>query len=83
MKLWNVPFTTIRTVVLFIAGLAGIAHQTLVAAHESPTLLVLFGAMIGLPAFLNKDESDVAKKSAASPAQPPPTSSPPDEGGQT
>ena len=54
----NTPtFTTIRTVVLFVGGLAGIAHQTLVENTDRPTLIVLFAAMIGLPAFLGKDEA--------------------------
>lgn len=57
----EVSFTAVRSVILFVAGLAGIAHQTLVATQESPTLLILFAAMIGLPAFLNKDESHAAQ----------------------
>lgn len=42
--------------VLFTAGLLGVAHETLVSAGERPTLLLLFAAMVGLPAFLAKDE---------------------------
>ncbi len=49
-------FLVIRNAVLFLAGLAGVAHETLIAASERPTLLLLFAAMIGLPAFLVKDE---------------------------
>lgn len=49
-------FPAVRSVVLFVGGLAGIAHQTLIATQEKPTLLVLFAAMIGLPAFLRSDE---------------------------
>lgn len=45
-----------RDGVLFFAGLIGIAHETLIADTERATLLLLFGAMLGLPAFLNKDE---------------------------
>lgn len=45
-----------RDGVLFLAGLIGIAHETIIAQTDRPTLLLLFGAMIGLPAFLNKDE---------------------------
>jgi hypothetical protein len=68
------PFTTIRTIVLFTAGLAGIAYETLVENAEKPTLIVLFAAMIGLPAFLNKDEKDraQAKESLTPPPPPPP-----------
>jgi len=46
----------IRDVVLCIAGLLGIAHETLIAAAPREVLLLLFGAMIGLPAFLHVDE---------------------------
>lgn len=47
---------------LFVAGLAGIAYETLSRGAERPTLLLLFAAMIGLPAFLNKDEKEQAKE---------------------
>lgn len=43
-----------RDVVLFGAGLLGVAHETLAASAERPTLLILFAAMMGLPAFLQK-----------------------------
>jgi hypothetical protein len=52
MERW--PF--LRDVLLFFAGLAGIAHQTLIAPQPSESLLVLFAAMCGLPAFLRQDE---------------------------
>lgn len=45
-----------RDTILFVVGLAGIAYETLVTGGDRPTLLVLFGAMIGLPAFLRTDE---------------------------
>lgn len=41
---------------LFFAGIAGVAHQTVIAPHPSESLLVLFAAMMGLPAFLRGDE---------------------------
>jgi hypothetical protein len=46
----------IRDAVLFVGGLAGVAHETVIATAESPTLLILFASMMGLPAFLQKDE---------------------------
>ncbi len=49
-------FTVTRDSVLFVFGLAGIVYETVVMQTERPTLLVLFGACIGLPAFLRKDE---------------------------
>lgn len=52
MILWPL----IRDIALFLAGLAGVAHETLIAKVERPTLLLLFAAMLGLPAFLRADE---------------------------
>ena len=49
-------FHLIRSGILFIGGLAGIGWETLVEQGERPTLLLLFAAMIGLPAFLAVDE---------------------------
>jgi hypothetical protein len=46
----------VRDVTLFIAGLAGVANEALVRSVERPTLLLLFAAMMGLPAFLRSDE---------------------------
>ena len=45
-----------RDTTLFLTGLAGIAHETTIADTERPALLILFGAMVGLPAFLRADE---------------------------
>lgn len=44
-----------RDTALFLVGLAGIVFVT-IKGHPDPTLLVLFGGMVGLPAFLNNDE---------------------------
>lgn len=49
-------FTQIRSAVLFVGGLAGAAYVTLVDQTDRPTLLILFGAMLGLPLFLRSDE---------------------------
>lgn len=51
-----------RDGILFVSGLIGIAHETLIAKTDRPTLLLLFAAMIGLPAFLNKDEKEQRKE---------------------
>lgn len=48
----------IRDIALFVGGLAGVAHETLIAAKERPTLLILFAAMLGLPAFLKTKEDE-------------------------
>jgi hypothetical protein len=49
-----------RDVGLFVGGLAGVAHETLLTKAERPTLLILFAAMMGLPAFLRPPESSEA-----------------------
>lgn len=46
----------IRDVSLFLGGLVGVGHETLLAKAERPTLLILFAAMMGLPAFLRTSE---------------------------
>lgn len=51
-----------RDGVLFVIGVLGIAHETLVSNAERPTLLILFAGMVGLPAFLHKDEKQQNKE---------------------
>lgn len=46
-----------RDGVLFAAGLLGVLHETAFVNEERPTLLLLFAAMMGLPAFLRADEA--------------------------
>lgn len=60
----------VRDVVLFIVGLAGIIYVTLTDGGDRPTLLVLFGAMIGLPAFLRTDEARNGGSKAPGPEEP-------------
>ena len=52
MRQWSL----VRDVLLFITGLLGVAHETLLAQAERPSLLIMFAAMLGLPAFLRSDE---------------------------
>jgi len=40
-----------RDVAVFTVGVLGIVHETFFATVDRPTLLLLFAAMIGLPAF--------------------------------
>lgn len=53
------PFPThwlfVRDVILFVFGLLGIAYEAIVIPHPDPSLLVVFGGMLGLPIFLRKD----------------------------
>lgn len=41
---------------MFLGGLLGVAHETLISQVERPTLLIMFAGMLGLPAFLRSDE---------------------------
>ena len=52
----------IRDIALFVAGLAGVYHETVISQVERPTLLFLFAAMMGLPAFLRSDERRNGRK---------------------
>jgi hypothetical protein len=47
----------IRDILLFFGGLAGVTYETVSSQIDRPTLLLLFAAMMGLPAFLRSDES--------------------------
>lgn len=46
----------IRDVGLFLFGIAGVVHETVLSHGERPTLLILFAAMMGLPAFLRPQD---------------------------
>lgn len=46
----------LRDIMLFAGGVAGVFHETVLTGTERPTLLILFAAMMGLPAFLRQDE---------------------------
>jgi hypothetical protein len=48
----------LRDVLLFAGGLIGVAHETVIATAERPTLLILFASMMGLPAFLSKGKGE-------------------------
>jgi hypothetical protein len=54
-KKYNWP-KLIRDWILFVTGLAGIIHETILTNLDRPTLLFAFMAMVGLPAFLRADE---------------------------
>lgn len=62
MAFSNMNSTIIQKSILFVVGLLGVGHETLVAKTERPTLLLLFAAMVGLPAFLSRDEKIEKKK---------------------
>lgn len=45
-----------RDGILFVTGILGIVYETAISKAERPTLLLLFAAMVGLPAFLQYDQ---------------------------
>lgn len=51
-----------RDGVMFTTGLLGVVHETVISGIERPALLLMFGGMMGLPAFLHKDEKEQAKQ---------------------
>lgn len=54
MKNWQ----NTRDIILFFGGLAGVFNETVLTTAERPTLLILFAAMMGLPAFLRSDDKN-------------------------
>lgn len=44
-----------RDIILFFSGLGGVVHETFFQSVDRPELLVMFAAMMGLPAFLQAD----------------------------
>ena len=48
MNQWH----AIRDAALFLGGLAGVLHEAVFTNTERPALLVLYAAMMGIPAFL-------------------------------
>jgi hypothetical protein len=65
-------FVQIRAAALFAGGMAGATYVTLADQTDRPTLLILFGAMMGLPLFLQVDD----KRRAGNTEDPAPTSPP-------
>lgn len=53
----RLTFPQLRDPVLFVAGLLGVAHETLIAPEPRWSLLVIFGAMMALPIPLRADEA--------------------------
>lgn len=44
-----------RSSLMFFVGLGGVLHEAILRTVDRPTLLMLFGGMMGLPAFFSKD----------------------------
>lgn len=45
-------FRLSRDIIVFMTGLLGVVHETVIANTERPGLLLLFAAMMGLPLYL-------------------------------
>lgn len=58
-----------RDAILFLGGLAGVAHETFSARADRPSLLVLYAAMMGLPAILRQDERGKKDDDASHPPE--------------
>jgi len=48
--------TKTRDFVLFVGGFLGVIYETVVEQVDRPALLAVFGAMLGLPVFLSRDQ---------------------------
>jgi hypothetical protein len=51
-------FSTIRDILLFIIGVLGVFHETVVTTTDRPTLLILFAAILGTPLFLKNGDKE-------------------------
>lgn len=47
----------VRTLTLFFAGLGGVIYEMIFVHPADPGMLVIFGAMMGIPIFLSKNGS--------------------------
>lgn len=47
----------VRDSLLFLGGLAGVVHETVMATSERPALLMLFAVMMGLTAYARTDDA--------------------------
>lgn len=45
-----------RDSILFLVGIIGIIHEVFLTSLDRPDVLILFLALVGLPAFLRGDE---------------------------
>lgn len=55
MALSRLKETDWQSKVLFLAGLGGFLHELILRTADRPTLLLMCGGMMGLPAFISKD----------------------------
>lgn len=57
--MWVLPVTVWRDGVLFATGISLIVYEAVLReGAERPTLLLLYAAMVGLPAFLGRDDDN-------------------------
>jgi hypothetical protein len=52
---FDVWWPRIRAVSLFVAGMSGIAYETVWEHSDRPDLLILFAAMVGLEGVIRAD----------------------------
>lgn len=58
-------FRSVRDIFTATLGTAGIVHETVFAAQERPTLLIVFAGLLGIPLVLR--ESDKGGEKSPSP----------------
>lgn len=79
LRMWKRRRLT-RDTFLFCFGVAGIIYETLAVHVDRPSLLFVFGACVGLPAFLHSDERGQPRPNPESdppsPEPSPPTKTP-------
>lgn len=54
----NVKWKFIRDTTMFLAGLAGFAHELIIQEQERSTLIFACLALMGVPFFLRRDEKE-------------------------
>ena len=78
---WVFEKRIVRDVSTFAAGFLGFAHEVIITEGERPTLLLACLALMGVPFFLRRDESEIKSETPPQkpelPPSPPP--SPPDK----
>jgi hypothetical protein len=65
-----------RDIILFVGGFAGVLHETLLVHVDRPTLLILFAAMMGMPAFFHPVQQQGSPAPPDKPQPPAPQSTP-------
>lgn len=55
---WYRNPNTVRTLVMFVSGLAGLFYEAVLDNGDKPTLIIAFLALMGFPVFLSNKKDD-------------------------